>query len=272
MKKIIDIRIQSKTIDATAPTVYLIGAGPGANDLITVRGAQILGKANIVFYDALIDSEMLQWCPQAKLIEVGKRCGRFSTAQQFINQQLIHAAKNYPIVVRLKGGDPLIFGRATEEMNALDEAGIEFEVVPGITTALAACATLKQAPTSRNISRSIKITTLPSRLDYQEIQTQIFYMGREQLAGIAEQLIGEGYSLETPVCLTASVSLPEQIVHRTNLGQLIHANPNELFPNNNPVLVLIGEVFRLHKKNASTLTDQLESFPPEINPFYKLAI
>ena len=101
-----------------APGVYLIGAGPGAADLITVRGSSILSKADIVFYDALIDEEMLSWCPQAKLVSVGKRCGKYSNSQLFINQQLINASSKYKIVVRLKGGDPLIFGRANEEIEA----------------------------------------------------------------------------------------------------------------------------------------------------------
>ena len=118
--------------------VYLIGAGPGAADLITVRGSRILAQADIVFYDALIDLSMLDWCSSTKLVQVGKRCGSHSSSQHFINKQLVDAASKYSVVVRLKGGDPMLFGRADEEIQSLKEAGVTVEVVPGITAALAA--------------------------------------------------------------------------------------------------------------------------------------
>jgi uroporphyrin-III C-methyltransferase len=122
--------------------VYLIGAGPGAADLITVRGARLLATADVVLHDALVEPAMLDYAPQgAKFIAVGKRCGQRSTAQHFINKQLVDAAREHAVVVRLKGGDPMLFGRADEEMRALEAAGIEFEVVPGITAALASAAT-----------------------------------------------------------------------------------------------------------------------------------
>ena len=117
--------------------VYLVGAGPGAADLITVRGAQILEKADIVFHDALIDPAMLELCAQAIKAPVGKRCGKLSSAQYFINKRLIDAAQKHQIIVRLKGGDPMMFGRADEEIQALKQASVEVEVVPGITAALA---------------------------------------------------------------------------------------------------------------------------------------
>ena len=112
--------------------VYLVGAGPGAADLITVRGAKLLAQADIVFHDALVEPEMLALCPQATLVAVGKRCGKLSSAQQFINKRLVDAAHKYKIVVRLKGGDPMLFGRADEEIQALKADGIEVAVVPGI--------------------------------------------------------------------------------------------------------------------------------------------
>jgi uroporphyrin-III C-methyltransferase len=95
--------------------VYLVGAGPGAADLITVRGAKLLEKADIVFHDALVEPEMLALCPQATLVPVGKRCGKLSSAQHFINKRLVDAAYKYQTIVRLKGGDPMLFGRADEE-------------------------------------------------------------------------------------------------------------------------------------------------------------
>jgi len=120
--------------------VYLIGAGPGAADLITVRGARLLGTADVVLHDALVEPAMLDYAPHARKIAVGKRCGQRSTAQHFINKQIVDAALAHDVVVRLKGGDPMLFGRADEEMRALEEAGIDYEVVPGITAMLAVAA------------------------------------------------------------------------------------------------------------------------------------
>jgi hypothetical protein len=107
--------------------VYLVGAGPGAADLITVRGAGLLRRADIVFYDALVQPEMLALAPHAKQVAVGKRCSRISTDQRFINRNLVEAAAKYDIVVRLKGGDPMLFGRAHEEIDALEAARVSYE-------------------------------------------------------------------------------------------------------------------------------------------------
>ncbi len=233
--------------------VYLIGAGPGAHDLITVRGAQILAKADVVFCDALIDPKMLQWCTQAEVVFVGKRCGKYSTSQLFINRQLTLAAKKYDVVVRLKGGDPLIFGRASEEIEALNAENIYFEVVPGITTALAACAELKQPPTERNISRTLKITTLPSHLNYVGQDTLIYYMGREQLPQIAQELIAKGYALTTPVCIMESVSLPDQRSFGACLEELLSFEKNPLFNEKKPVIVLIGNVYNKASQELTPL-------------------
>ncbi len=144
----------------TPSKVYLVGAGPGAADLITVRGAKLLAQADIVFHDALVDPEMLLLCPQAQLVAVGKRCGKLSSAQQFINKRLVDAAQKYQIIVRLKGGDPMLFGRADEEIQALKAAGIAVEVVPGVTAALASAASIQQSLTLRGISRSVAFVTL----------------------------------------------------------------------------------------------------------------
>src|ERR1044072_6767501 len=123
-------------------TVYLVGAGPGAVDLLTVRGTRLLAEADIVFHDELAPAEIRALASRATHIAVGKRCGRHSTAQRFINKRLVDAATRYRTVVRLKGGDPLLFGRGQEEIAALEEAGISYEVVPGVTAALACAAAL----------------------------------------------------------------------------------------------------------------------------------
>ena len=120
--------------------VYLVGAGPGAADLLTLRAVRLLGQAGVVFHDALVPDEILALAPQAAKVPVGKRCGRHSTAQRFINKRLADAAQSHAVVVRLKGGDPMLFGRAQEEIRYLSSRGIRVEIVPGITAALAAAA------------------------------------------------------------------------------------------------------------------------------------
>ena len=139
--------------------VYLVGAGPGAADLITVRGARLLAEADVVLYDALVTPEMLALCARADKISVGKRSGQRSMAQTVINGQLVECAHKYALIVRLKGGDPMLFGRADEELRALEAEGIEVEVVPGITTAVAAAAATKQPLTKRGVARSVAFFT-----------------------------------------------------------------------------------------------------------------
>ena len=156
---------------STLGKVYWVGAGPGAADLITLRGAKLLERADIVFHDALVEPEMLDLCPQAIKVAVGKRCGKLSSAQQFINKRLVDAAKQYQVIVRLKGGDPMLFGRADEEITALKDAGIKVEVVPGITAALAGAASLQQSLTLRGISRSVAFITLAQATENMTDQT-----------------------------------------------------------------------------------------------------
>ncbi len=125
------------------PRVYFVGAGPGAADLLTLRAVRILARADVVLHDALVDPAVLELAPRAARIAVGKRAHQPSTAQRFINKTLVDCARKSSCVVRLKGGDPSIFGRLDEEMQALHAAGIGFEVVPGITAASAAAAELQ---------------------------------------------------------------------------------------------------------------------------------
>ena len=238
------------------PGVYLIGAGPGAADLITVRGARILADADIVFYDALIDISMLEWCTGTRLVQVGKRCGSHSSSQHFINKQLVDAASKHLVVVRLKGGDPMIFGRAQEEIDALEKANVRYEIVPGITTALAASAELKQPPTTRELSRTLTLTTLPGRCAHEDHKTAFYYMARDQLSEVATTLITQGYSADTPVCLMESVSLPAQRSFACTLDQLRFGDIHHHFLDKQPVVVMVGEVYR---KKLQTLTPLLES-------------
>ena len=223
--------------------VYLIGAGPGAQDLITLRGARLLARADVVLHDALVTDEMLELCPRAKKIAVGKRCGRLSTAQAFINKQLIDQARKHALVVRLKGGDPMLFGRADEELRALEQAGIEVEVVPGITSALAAAAATKQPLTQRGVARSVAFFTsstapaLPGHRAVPDSDTLVQYMGGREAAVTAQQLMDQGRASDTPVIIVENCSRPDQRILRLDLQTLAHG----LDPAHGPVLMMLGQ-------------------------------
>ncbi|MYM74577.1 uroporphyrinogen-III C-methyltransferase [Duganella sp. FT109W] len=233
--------------------VYLIGAGPGADDLITVRGARLLAQADVVLYDALVTPEMLALCAQARLISVGKRSGQRSTAQTLINQQLVECAQQYQLVVRLKGGDPMLFGRADEELRALEAEGIEVEVVPGITTALAAAAVTKQPLTRRGVARSVAFftsSTAPDEPDHPalpETDTLVQYMGGREAAATAARLLAEGRRPDLPVVVVENCSRADQRILRLTLDGLA----NGLDAAQGPVLVMIGEALQQRSHQAS---------------------
>jgi len=226
--------------------VYLIGAGPGAPDLITVRGARLLAQADVVLYDALVTPEMLALCERAEKISVGKRSGQRSTAQTHINEQLVDCARRYQAVVRLKGGDPMLFGRADEELRALEAEGIEVEVVPGITTAVAAAAATLQPLTKRGVARSVAFFTSSTAPDHPEhpalpeTDTLIQYMGGREAAATAERLLAQGRRPDLPVITVENCSRPDQRVRRLLLSDLAHG----LETAHGPVLVMIGEALQ----------------------------
>jgi len=233
--------------------VYLIGAGPGAQDLITLRGARLLQQADVVLHDALVTPEMLELCPQAEKISVGKRSGQRSTAQQAINAQLVECASRYALVVRLKGGDPMLFGRADEELRALEEAGIEVEVVPGITTAVAAAAATKQPLTKRGVSRSVAFFTSstapehPADVDMPDSDTLVQYMGGREAIITAQRLLEQGRVPETPVVVIENVSRADQRILRLTLDTLSHG----LEPTHGPVLVMLGHAMARRPHQAA---------------------
>jgi uroporphyrin-III C-methyltransferase len=267
-----------KKFSSALGKVYLVGAGPGAADLITVRGAKLLAQAEIIFHDALVEPEMLSLCPQAELVAVGKRCGKLSSAQHFINKRLIDAAQKHPIVVRLKGGDPMLFGRADEEIKALKEAGIEVEVVPGITAALAGAASLQQSLTLRGVSRSVALITMAqatdssNRVDDQckpisnpTADTLVYYMGRNDATKIAQQLISQleyGGTLhsDSPVHILEAVSTRRERLWSSTLGELALGKADAWFDSSSPALIMIGEALRVVDNS-----DSLQSASPEID-------
>ena len=210
-------------------TVYLVGAGPGAPDLLTVRAARLLACADIVFYDALVHPDTLAPAARAEKVAVGKRCGRHSTAQRFIDKRLVDAARKHATVVRLKGGDPMLFGRAQEEIAALEAAGVRFEVVPGVTAALAAAAAIRTSLTQRGRVRSFVFAT-PRVGDGADASDWIegvrhadagaIYMGAREAVRIAAALIGAGMAPATPVAIVVDASLASEQTHYTTLAQL----------------------------------------------------
>lgn len=227
-------------------TVYLVGAGPGAPDLLTVRAARLLGEADIVFHDALVPHGILNLI-KGKSVAVGKRSGRFSTAQKFINKQLLDAARQYRVVVRLKGGDPMLFGRAHEEIEFLAGKNITVKVVPGVTAALAASAELGISLTRRGEARSVAFVT--PRVGEGTAQsswvraalaadTVAIYMGAGEGAAIAAALIEAGKAASTPVAIVESASMPDMGVTYGTLRWL-----GEWRGRSGPVLILLGDVY-----------------------------
>lgn len=223
--------------------VYLLGAGPGAADLITVRGARILAQADVVLYDALVTDEMLQLCAQADKISVGKRSGQRSTAQTEINRQLVECARKYQLVVRLKGGDPMLFGRADEELRALEAVGIDYEIVPGITAALAAAASARLPLTRRGIARSVAFFTSstapghPEQTTLPDCDTLVQYMGGKEAIATARNLLARGESPELPVVVVENCSRGDERILHLNLEKLERGLENC----QGPVLVMIGQ-------------------------------
>jgi uroporphyrin-III C-methyltransferase len=243
--------------------VYLIGAGPGAADLITVRGMRLLEQADVVLHDALIEPAMLDYAPDAKKIAVGKRCGQRSTAQHFINKQIVDAALEHGVVVRLKGGDPMLFGRADEEMRALEAAGIAFEVVPGITAALASAASLQRSLTLRGVARSVALATHSRAADSDDIREQakadslVFYMGRDSAPEIAQQLIDAGRPGSTPVAIVEACSTPRERSLTLTLAQMALGEAQVWLDPAQPSLLMIGEAFRERVSAAKKPAAQL---------------
>ena len=230
--------------------VYLVGAGPGAPDLLTLRAAEILKRADVVFHDALVHPRTLGLAARAQKIAVGKRSGRHSTAQKFINKRLVDAAHDHEVVVRLKGGDPTLFGRAQEEIDALRGAGITFEIVPGVTAATATAAELGVSLTRRGFARHVVFVTPRTAAGEREndwaasvlaADTAVIYMGAGLAETISAELIRRGKRRDTPLALVESASLPERRVLLGTLADL-PALANRAGPG--PTVVLLGEVLK----------------------------
>ena len=207
--------------------VVFVGAGPGAADLITVRGARRLAGAEVVLFDALTDPALRDLAPQARWVDVGKRGFGHATGQTAINAMLLHEALSHRCVVRLKGGDPSIFGRLEEELEILQAHGIRCEVVPGVTSALAAAAQSQRPLTRRGGGRSVSLTTAMTQLGTlhasRTADTEVFYMAGRQLPALSAKLLQAGWPGNTPVSVVSRAGWPDARLSEHSVAGLADA-------------------------------------------------
>ncbi len=248
----------TQTTSSTSPTaghVALVGAGPGDAELITLKGARLIGEADVVVYDNLVSQGILDLIsPHAERIFVGKMAGNHTLPQEEICQLLVAKAKEGKRVARLKGGDPFVFGRGGEEVDALQAAGIPVEIVPGVTAALGAAASLGFPLTHRDHAQSCVFVTghlkdhtvdLNWSALAQPNQTIVIYMGITGLDTISHELQSAGLPGETPAALIYRATWPNQRIYSCTLGTLMDtARSNNVKP---PALIVIGNVLRLIK-------------------------
>ncbi len=203
--------------------VYLVGAGPGDPELLTLRGAALLASADVIYHDDLVSPEVLEMARSSALvISVGKRCGAKRITQGEINRKLVEAAQRGLSVVRLKSGDPLVFGRAGEEIAALSAAGISYQVVPGVSAATAAAAALGCSLTDRGTASSVLFLTghHSEKLNPDLPPTRVVYMPGSDLSVYARAWLEDGESPALPCVLISRVSQPGQSIVRTTLRDL----------------------------------------------------
>ncbi len=230
--------------------VYLVGAGPGDVAYLTVKAYNLLGNAQVLVYDALVDVELLQLVPPDCLkLEMGKRGGKPSTPQRDINQLLVKYCRQGKQVIRLKSGDPFIFGRCTAEIEALKTAGCDFEVVPGISSALAAPLLAGIPLTDPVMSRCFAVLTAhePDALDWDalsRIETLVILMGSKHLPEIVSQLLRHQRSPHTPVAIARWAGTSQQQVWTGTLETIVEQTSGELL---SPTVIVIGEVVELRR-------------------------
>ncbi|WP_373715769.1 uroporphyrinogen-III C-methyltransferase [Roseateles sp.] len=224
-----------------AGRVVFVSAGPGAADLITLRGARWLAQADLVLADALADPALRELAPQARWLDVGKRGFEHSAKQTEINALLVKAAREHALVVRLKGGDASVFGRLEEELMALAAAGIDCEVVPGVTAALAAAAQAQRPLTRRGRGRSVSLTTAMTERGElragRHADTEVFYMAGRQLAALGRQLLAAGWAPDTPALVVSRAGCVDAITSEHALADLARA---ALLHRGRPTVVTVG--------------------------------
>lgn len=238
--------------------VYIVGAGPGDPELLTFKALRLMQQADIVYYDALVSREVLDLCRRdADKVFVGKKRSNHAVAQQGINQLMIDAASSGKRVVRLKGGDPFVFGRGGEEIQALRAAGIAYQVVPGITAAGAASCYTGIPLTHRDYAQSVRFVTgfLKSgepNTGFAALtnpnETVIFYMGLHSLERLTKGLMDAGRSPQTPIAIISQASMPTQQVMTGTLADIVAKHEANPLPT--PALLIVGEVAKLHDELA----------------------
>jgi uroporphyrin-III C-methyltransferase len=234
---------------AASGKVFLVGAGPGDPELLTLKAAKVLRSADVVLHDELVGAEILKLIPStAEVVNVGKRCGKKSTPQEETNRLLVQHALMGRMVVRLKGGDPFIFGRGGEELEALRNASIEVEIVPGITAALGAAAANKIPLTHRQVASTLVLLTGSSKQSGDAADwpqplpsnaTIVIYMPGHDFSLLQQRLLSAGVASETPCAIVSGATSESEQVHVTTVADLSSAP--RLIP---PRLVIVGEVVR----------------------------
>jgi uroporphyrin-III C-methyltransferase len=233
--------------------VYLVGAGPGDPELLTLKAVRVLGRADVVLVDDLVNRAVLLHVREdARIVKVGKRGGCKSTPQSFIERLMVSEAKAGHVVVRLKGGDPFIFGRAGEEIEALTRAGIECEVVNGITAGLAAASAAGVSLTQRGLAQSVTFVTAhaaDSEPDWAALvksgTTLVVYMGVARCAALQESLLAAGLRASTPVAVVENASVPRERRMCTRIDRL--AQDVAAHDIASPAVMVIGEVARMER-------------------------
>ena len=249
-------------------TVYLVGAGPGDPDLITVRGLRLLRNADVVLYDRLLHPALLQEARHALKIFVGKSVDHPGVGQEGIHRLLIHHAQHARVVVRLKGGDPYVFGRGSEEAEALAQAGIPWEVVPAVSSAFGAPAAARIPLTHRSLARSFVVVTA-HQVDHGElpwaalveIDTLVVLMGVAALPRLAARLLEHGKDPSTPAAVVARGTLPDQKVVVSTLAHL--AQDATKAGIRSPATIVIGEV--VQQRERSLLQPRTAELTPYLN-------
>jgi len=251
-----------KSVCATGK-VFLIGAGPGDAELLTLKAARILQEADIVLHDSLVSEEVLALIPaNAERIDVGKRRGFRLLSQDEINSLLVAAAREHATVVRLKGGDPLLFGRAAEEIQTLRSAGVSFEIVPGISAAFGAAAAAQISLTDRRLASHVLFSTYSRAPEARVLQllgitaetTVVVYMPGVDYQGVSQWLLDSGIVPETPCLVVSQASRREQSMRSTTVSRLAALPPLPA-----PALLLVGRVASQSSDSASVLSWVLDA-------------